>query len=726
MTFEKQKHFSLRKLKFGLVSVAIIAFLFAVTKTAEADETVITEQRQTSKINASSQKVENQTSNQVEAKTDSANKDPKEKTGSVATDAPSMNSANNMSQSDKQNTVNEISSDSQQTKTDEQTDLPQNSFKQQSAHVKMTTEAEKTPSHSINTFVIDGNGNWYYLGADGRNVTGSHTIGGKTMYFAQDGKQVKGAFAQDSDGNKHYYDRDSGEMWTNRFVNDQGNWYYLNNDGVPVTGSITVNGQSLYFNSDGSQVKGNFVEEDGSLRYYDKNSGDLLRKTSRTINGVNYQFDNDGNARAIDKIEVVKTSLVVDSYEFGPSVSKIILEFNHKVTPAVVHAGAMVTTAGVQRKILNSYVSNASGHVVYFDSSHYVTLELDIPYDPNDSSRNASPFIFDSAAFRNNWVNSYTVKVDNLQVQADGSNSSQIISSEQDAINNRFLPTTDRFSERGSYGNFNYAAYQPEAAIGGEKNPLIVWLHGIGEVGTDINIPLLASNVARLTEDPIQSHFTSTGSGGQKGAYVLVPQSSIPWSQNQTASLMALIKAYVASHPDIDSRRIYLAGVSNGGGMTLDMGVAYPNYFAALVPIAASYSNQLTDNQITAAALKALKGQPMWLIHTRTDKTISADSSVLPFYKELLQAGAQNKWLSYYETNVGKHHSGVTYNGHWSWVYFLNDQVTGTQNTDNAKNWSGLSGMVATNPTYGGDAKATVNGRTYSNVFDWLNGQRRR
>ena len=386
----------------------------------------------------------------------------------------------------------------------------------------------------------------------------------------------------------------------------------------------------------------------------------------------------------------------------------------------------MVTTAGVQRKILNSYVSNASGHVVYFDSSHYVTLELDIPYDPNDSSRNASPFIFDSAAFRNNWVNSYTVKVDNLQVQADGSNSSQIISSEQDAINNRFLPTTDRFSERGSYGNFNYAAYQPEAAIGGEKNPLIVWLHGIGEVGTDINIPLLASNVARLTEDPIQSHFTSTGSGGQKGAYVLVPQSSTPWSQNQTASLMALIKAYVASHPDIDSRRIYLAGVSNGGGMTLDMGVAYPNYFAALVPIAASYSNQLTDNQITAAALKALKGQPMWLIHTRTDKTISADSSVLPFYKELLQAGAQNKWLSYYETNVGKHHSGVTYNGHWSWVYFLNDQVTGTQNTDNAKNWSGLSGMVATNPTYGGDAKATVNGRTYSNVFDWLNGQRRR
>ena len=77
-------------------------------------------------------------------------------------------------------------------------------------------------------------------------------------------------------------------------------------------------------------------------------------------------------------------------------------------------------------------------------------------------------------------------------------------------------------------------------------------------------------------------------------------------------------------------------------------------------------------------------------------------------------------------TNVGKHHSGVTYNGHWSWVYFLNDQVTGIQNTDNAKNWSGLSGMVATNPTYGGDAKATVNGRTYSNVFDWLNGQRRR
>ena len=758
MKIERKEHFSLRKLKFGLASVAVASSLFAVAKVTKADDMVAAEQEQSSLTDSSNSG--NQTSNQVIAKTDTAENDIQEAKISNAEDtaaAPSTSSAantvqtgeespvteasldsqpaentavdtpsaNNKMQSDEQNTRKETLSDNQPTKASTQAVWQaQNTSKQQAARVKRLTRALRL----TNTFVDDGQGNWYYLDANGKNVTGSQIIDGKAMYFAQDGKQVKGAFAQDKDGNRHYYDRDSGEMWTNRFVNDQGNWYYLNNAGIPVTGRVSVNDQILYFKSDGSQVKGGFVTENGSSYYYDENSGDLLRNTNRIINGVSYQFGNDGKARAVDKVEVVKTNLVIDSYEFGPSVSKIILNFNRKVTPAVVHAGATVTTAGIPRKILNSYISNASGHVVYFDSSNYVTLELDIPYDPKDSSRNASPFIYDSAISRNKWVQNYVVKVNNLRVQADGSNSSQLINSQQDAINNRLLPTTDRFSERGTYGNFNYAAYQPETAVGGEKNPLIVWLHGVGEVGTDINLPLLASNVVRLTENPIQNHFTSTGKGTQRGAYVLVPQTSTPWSKNQTAALMRLIRAYVASHPDIDSKRIYLAGLSNGGGMTLDMGVAYPNYFAALVPISASYRNQLTDNnnRLNSTALSALRNQPMWMIHTRADDTVPAESNVLPFYKKILEAGAQNKWLSYYETNVGRHYSGVTYSGHWSWVYFLNDQVTGVQNVNNAKNWSGLSGMVATNPTYGGDAKAIVNGIAYSNVFDWLNGQRKR
>lgn len=41
----------------------------------------------------------------------------------------------------------------------------------------------------------------------------------------------------------------------------------------------------------------------------------------------------------------------------------------------------------------------------------------------------------------------------------------------------------------------------------------------------------------------------------------------------------------------------------------------------------------------------------------------------------------------------------------------------------NVVTWSGLTGMVVTNPTNGGDAQAQVNGVSYNNIFNWLNAQ---
>ena len=32
--------------------------------------------------------------------------------------------------------------------------------------------------------------------------------------------------------------------------------------------------------------------------------------------------------------------------------------------------------------------------------------------------------------------------------------------------------------------------------------------------------------------------------------------------------------------------------------------------------------------------------------------------------------------------------------------------------------------MVATDPTYGGGSRASVNGQTYNSIFDWMSAQR--
>ena len=226
-----------------------------------------------------------------------------------------------------------------------------------------------------------------------------------------------------------------------------------------------------------------------------------------------------------------------------------------------------------------------------------------------------------------------------------------------------------------------------------------------------------------LTQADLQKAWTSR-SGQHKGAHILVLQSPVPWSANVAADLMAAIQAYVASHPSVDSKRVHLMGASNGGGMVVTMGDTYPDYFASLVPIAAPFSAVLDSNkQLTNHGLSSLFNQPMWLLQTSADQTVVAADNVEPFYKQILQAGASNKWLSLFESNRGSQFPDVTYNGHWSWVRLFNNQVNGVQNSVNARNWEGLSGMVATDPTFGGDAKATSKGQAFDSIFTWLNAQ---
>ncbi|MFR4844994.1 MAG: hypothetical protein ACLUAO_04845 [Streptococcus sp.] len=64
-----------------------------------------------------------------------------------------------------------------------------------------------------------------------------------------------------------------------------------------TTGAVQINGQKLYFDTNhGRQVKGAFAP-DG--HYYDENSGELVTNQTRTIKGVTYHFDENGNATKV-------------------------------------------------------------------------------------------------------------------------------------------------------------------------------------------------------------------------------------------------------------------------------------------------------------------------------------------------------------------------------------------------------------------------------------------
>ncbi|MGT2930465.1 prolyl oligopeptidase family serine peptidase [Streptococcus dentasini] len=464
------------------------------------------------------------------------------------------------------------------------------------------------------------------------------------------------------------------------------------------------------------------------------------------------------------KPSIKKLSIGIQGYEFGPAVRKVIIELN---TPVKSADGAKVTvqTAKVDRTVDNVYLSDKLGKETT-KKSKYVTLDLHVDYSDKTFSAVASPFHYNTETFMNEWASHYNVIVKGLKI------GDSILSKNTDAIKNRVIPEVDKFNVKdkftGTYKNsltnkkekstLHYAAYQPEKLKGQDKNPLIIWLNGQGEGGTDTSIELLGNEVTALIGDDIQRQFSA---GKQKGAYVLAVQSPTYWMDEgdgtngsgagvsrYTEILMDTIKEYVKPNPDIDPNRIYLSGCSNGGYMTMNMAIHYPDYFVALAPSATAYSyydlernedgtyKKVKDEQtgqevpvqreelwFDREKVNAIKDIPIWFIHAANDTTVNPQTYSLPIYKALIDAGATNKWFSYYESVSGTDIKGVDYLGHWSWIYYFNNQVTGVQDPETIRNGQEISGFEPSDSTFGGRNKAEVDGQIYDNIFSWLNAQ---
>ena len=160
-----------------------------------------------------------------------------------------------------------------------------------------------------NAFASDKMGNWYYFGQDGKALTGKQIVDNFTLYFYPNGVQAKDTFVI-LDGNTYYFQKDSGQLISNRYwSDDEGNWYYSDKDGRLLIGAQTVDFVNVYFYDDGIQVKGDFAPNG---HYYDKDTGALVTnryvekdgkwyyvndkgdKLIQTIDGVEVYFDKDG------------------------------------------------------------------------------------------------------------------------------------------------------------------------------------------------------------------------------------------------------------------------------------------------------------------------------------------------------------------------------------------------------------------------------------------------
>ncbi len=138
------------------------------------------------------------------------------------------------------------------------------------------------------------------------------------------------------------------------------------------------------------------------------------------------------------------------------------------------------------------------------------------------------------------------------------------------------------------------------------KLPMIVFLHGAGERGTNIEL-IKTHGPPKIVESDKDFPFI-----------VLSPQcpKGDRWNPFQ---LNLLIDNIIKNHP-VDKNRIYLTGLSMGGFGTWDTAIEYPDTFAAIAPICGG-------SIIHAFQVEKIKHIPTWVFHGALDNVVPIGNS---------------------------------------------------------------------------------------------------
>lgn len=409
--------------------------------------------------------------------------------------------------------------------------------------------------------------------------------------------------------------------------------------------------------------------------------------------------------QAKDSVTVTGSySDVVEGFDWGPGVTKLILHLDQKVqgdvsgaldasafqvvtTKAGYAADYSKTVTTEKRTIQSVYTCNSDGSQITGESAY---IAIDMAVSPTEGS----PFYYSLATSLNEWSTPYEQSITLVKSITSGTQTIDKLDISKNTTGHS-LKQASKF-KKGSYTyvggaeakTLNYANY--ECTSSSNKKGLVIWLHGTGEGGTDTDIALLGNKVTNLASAEIQTAL--------KDSDILVAQCPSRWltyqtgvgkdsvntadkySSEYTKALMGLIEDYVKNHSDIDNNRIYIGGASNGGSMTMNMLLNYPDYFAAAYFASEGYA----DRYISDEQIQTIKNIPMWFVYAEGDTTNEPAKTTKATYDRLVAAGASNVYLSYYPEGVidisGKYkntdETPYKYSNHWSWVYLLNNNCT--------------------------------------------------
>jgi predicted peptidase len=249
-----------------------------------------------------------------------------------------------------------------------------------------------------------------------------------------------------------------------------------------------------------------------------------------------------------------------------------------------------------------------------------------------------------------------TSKVTIVVNAQDGQSTTYVITVSRENIQpvvDKFLKL--RFSDSATGVSMGYRLFVPENYDPSRSYPLVMFLHGAGEVGSDNEKQLTANQGASVWAKPEEQ--------ARHPSFVLAPQSNSYYTADPASgnseptgwtSLMIygldrpfdplnqLVTAYdilqkVTGEYSIDPKRIYLTGVSMGGFGTFALAIEHPDEFAALVPVCGGGD---------PGRLAGIARTPIWVFHAAEDPIVPVQLSQVSV-KALEAAGGSPKYTEY-------------------------------------------------------------------------------
>ena len=186
---------------------------------------------------------------------------------------------------------------------------------------------------------------------------------------------------------------------------------------------------------------------------------------------------------------------------------------------------------------------------------------------------------------------------------------------------------TARPSTTISTNGHGFYEYLPQGySTGSQTYPLIVFVHGTGEIGdgSAASLPLVLHNgpPKLISQGVFPVSFTVNGLSYK---FIVISPQFTTWP---TQTDILEVMNYALSHYRVDKTRVYLTGLSMGGGAVWDFASSTSTptnaqMLAAIVPISGASSPTM------GKATQLVKYQmPVWAFHNQNDPTVTVQNTI--------------------------------------------------------------------------------------------------